>query len=369
MKTSFISSLSIQTTMRNSIANVQREMVKANQEAVSQKHADLGVALGANTSRALDLSRDITRIESLHSTAALATQRLDTAELALKSMNELGLNIQKAMLTLGNATDETSLGTARKAMSDALDGFTNYANTSVQGEYIFSGINSDVKPLDDYFAPGSPAKTGFDLELTGFMAAQVPPIPSLSVMTKDQMNSFLDGLEAKFNGTSTLTSPPHPAGVAGQDFWTTYFSDASDENMRSRISQTEIVDSSTNANNLGMRNFAFASIISLELLQTNMDKDARSAVSSRTVTVINKAMNGEGSINQQRTTIGIATERVSKAEERLQAQKDILTKGLGAMENVDPEEAATRLNTMKTLLETAYTVTAKIQQLSLANFL
>ena len=139
--------------------------------------------------------------------------------------------------------------------------------------------------------------------------------------------------------------------------------------MKSRIGPTEIIDSSTNSNSQGMRNFAFASIISMELLQPNVPQTAREAVSSRTTSNVSKAMNGVDSINQQRTNIGIASERVSKAEERLQAQKDILTTSLGRMENVDPEEAATRLNTMKTLLETAYTVTAKIQQLSLANYL
>jgi flagellar hook-associated protein 3 FlgL len=369
MKTSFISSLSIQTTMRNSIAGVQREMVKANQEAVTQKHADLGVTLGANTARALDLSRDITRIESLHSTAALASQRLDSAELAMDNMNKVGLDIQSAILTLGNTADATNLSTARSAMKDALESFTLFANTSVQGEYIFAGINSDVKPMQDYFAPGSPAKAGFDTELNGWMAAQVPPIPNVSVMTKDQMNSFLDDLEGKFNGTKPLTSPPHPAALAGQDFWTTFFSSASDENMKSRIGPTEVIDSSTNSNSQGMRNFAFAAIVSAELLQPEVTQVAREAVSARTTTVINKAMNGVGSIKEQRTNVGIASERVSKAEERLEAQKDILTKSLGSLENVDPEEAATRLNTMKTLLETAYTVTAKIQQLSLANYL
>ncbi|WP_105381492.1 flagellar hook-associated family protein [Neorhizobium alkalisoli] len=369
MKTSFVSTLSIQTTMRNAISGVQREMVKANQEAVTQKHADLGVALGANTSRAIDLSRDITRIESLYNTASLATQRLESAELALSKMDELGLDIQGAILTLGNSTDATSLATARTTMKSALDAFTNFANTSVQGEYIFAGINTDVKPMEDYFAPGSPAKAAFDTELNHFMSTQVPVIPSLSVMTETQMKTFLDDLGKKFDGTAPLTSPPHPAGLAGQDFWTTFFSDASDENMKSRISQSEVVESSTNANKAGMRKFAFASIVSLELLQPNMNDLARQAVSARTRSVISEAMNGVDSINQQRTTIGIYTERVSKAEERLQAQKDILTKGLIGLENVDPEEAATRLNALKTLLETAYTVTAKIQQLSLANFL
>jgi len=368
MKTSFISTLSIQTTMRNSIAGVQREMVKANQEAVTQKHADLGVTLGASTSRALDLSRDITRIDSLHSTASLATQRLESAELSLSKMNDLALDIQSAILTLGSSADETSLATARTTMQNSLDAFTGFANTAVQGEYIFAGINTDVKPMQDYFAPGSPAKAAFDTELNYFMSSQSPPVSSLSAMTETQMNTFLDDLEKKFNGTTPLTDPPHP-GLGGEDLWTTYFSSASDENMKSRISSNEVVESSTNANSAGMRNFAFASIISMELLQPNMDAKAREAVSSRTRTVIADAMNGVDSINQQRTMVGVYTERVSKAEERLEAQKDILVKGLGDMENVDPEEAATRLNTMKTLLETAYTVTAKIQQLSLANFL
>jgi flagellar hook-associated protein 3 FlgL len=353
--------------MRNSIAGVQREMVKANQEAVTQKHADLGVALGANTSRALDLSRDITRINSLLSTAALATQRLETAELALKNMNESGLAIQSAILTLGSSSDETNLATARKAMTDALDSFTTFANTAVQGEYIFAGINSDVKPMQDYFVSGSPAKAAVDTELNHYLTAN--GIASASVMTKPQMEDFLNQLEGKFNGTQPLTSPPHPAALAGKDFWTSFFSDASDENMKVRISPSEMVDSSTNSNSQGMRNFAFASIISMEFLKGNMTKEAREAVASRTTTVISKAMNGVDSLNQQRTTVGISTERVSKAEESLQAQEDILTKSLGSMEGVDPEEAATRLNTMKTLLETAYAVTAKIQQLSLANFL
>lgn len=252
-------------------------------------------------------------------------------------------------------------------MQASLESFTQFANTSVQGEYIFAGINSDVKPMQDYFAPGSPAKAAVDAELNGFLSSK--GYASVAQMTKDDMEQFLDNLEGKFNGTIPMTSPPQPAAAAGKDMWTTFFSSASDENMKSRIGPTEIIDSSTNSNSQGMRNFAFAAIISIELLQPNVPQEARNVVSSRTTSNINKARTGVDSINQQRTNIGIASERVSKAEERLQAQKDILTTSLGSMENVDPEEAATRLNTMKTLLETAYTVTAKIQQLSLANYL
>src|SRR6218665_875952 len=114
-------------------------------------------------------------------------------------MNDLGLDIQSAILTLGNSTDETSLATARQTMSSSLDSFINLANTAVQGEYIFAGINSDVKPMDDYFAEGSPAKEAFDTELDYYMSNQSPVLTDISEMSADQMNEFLDDLESNFN--------------------------------------------------------------------------------------------------------------------------------------------------------------------------
>ncbi len=365
MKTSFISSLAVQTTMRNSIASAQRELVDANTEAISGRYADIGATLGANTSRTIDLTREISRIQSLYNTAALATQRLESAELALSKMSDLGLEMQNAILTLGSATDEKSLETARTTMSSALSAFTGFANTAVNGEYIFAGINSDVKPLDDFLAPGSKAKEAFDVELDTFLTGR--GLTSKEQMTATDMEDFLEMIEGKFMG-DPVSSPPHADPEAdGKDFWTAFVSSASSENMKSRITQTEVVESSTNANSEGMRYFALSAVVAMEFMNTGMDKDARDvATNAIRDSYASKAKTG---IDQQRTTIGIYTERVSKAEESLQAQEDILTIHLGSMQDVDPAEAATRVNTLQTLLETAYSVTARIQNLSLVNFL
>lgn len=361
MKTSFVSSLALTTAMRNSISGVQRELNQANQEALTGAYADKGFALGAQTARTLDLTRDISRIESLHATASLATQRLESAELSLSKMSELGLEIRNSIMTLGGSADAKSLDTAQTTVRSALESFTNFANTAVNGEYIFSGINTDVKPLDDFLAPGSPAKAAFDRELTFFLNGAAK-----ADMTETDMKAFLDNVSAKFNGTTKVTSPPHPAQYDNTDFWTSFVSSASDENMKSRISQTEVVESSTNSNSSGMRNFALASLVSMEFMKPEMSDAARTVAVTKTTQYISEAISG---VDAQRTTVGIYTERVSKAEERLQAQKDILAIHLGDLQNIDQAEAATRVNTLKTLLETAYTVTAKIQQLSLVNYL
>ena len=50
-------------------------------------------------------------------------------------------------------------------------------------------------------------------------------------------------------------------------------------------------------------------------------------------------------------------------------QIDIMTRHIGALENVDPFEASTRVSALLTQVETAYAMTARIQRLSLLNYL
>ena len=50
-------------------------------------------------------------------------------------------------------------------------------------------------------------------------------------------------------------------------------------------------------------------------------------------------------------------------------QIDIMTNHIGALEGVDPYEASSRLSALLTQVETAYAMTARIQKLTLLNYL
>jgi flagellar hook-associated protein 3 FlgL len=50
MKTSFISNLALQNAMRMTISRGQEEIQKLQQEVVTGRYADIGLALGAKTS-------------------------------------------------------------------------------------------------------------------------------------------------------------------------------------------------------------------------------------------------------------------------------------------------------------------------------
>lgn len=116
-------------------------------------------------------------------------------------------------------------------------------------------------------------------------------------------------MEGVFNGTTTVTNPPHSSLAVGQnvDFWTRFGSNASDTNMTSRISQNEVVETSTNSNSQGMRYFAMTAITAMTFLKDNVSSTVREAVATQSVTTIGKAISG---LNQQASSLGLSQERV-----------------------------------------------------------
>lgn len=360
MKTSFSSNIGIQSSLAQTMAKAQKELVEANQEVSTGVHADMGVALGSSTTRSLDLTRDLLRIESLMASNSLAKTRIDSSEGALSNMADQITTASGLLTGLGNT--ESTVNEVVLTMTSALDAFTAAGNSSAAGEYLFSGTNTDVKPLTSYTEDGSTFKAAVDLELNQFLSDN--GIASKADMTEAQMQTFLTDLEAKFTGTATLTDPPH-TGLAGEDFWTTFVSDASDSNMTTRITPSETIVSSVNANDAGFRNFMFGAIVTIEFLPTATD-ETRSAIVDSAQAALGRASTG---ISSQRSQLGLSSERISKATDSLEAQKTIIENSVSDLQSVDSYEAATRVTELQSLLEAAYTLTSRIQQLSLINYL
>ena len=74
-------------------------------------------------------------------------------------------------------------------------------------------------------------------------------------------------------------------------------------------------------------------------------------------------------LNTSRATIGLTQERVERADEALQVRLDLLTTQIGALEEVDPYEKSTELNSLLTSLEISYALTGRLQSLHLARYL
>lgn len=350
MKTSFVSNLAMQNAMRLTIGRGQNEIQKLNTEVVTGRYADIGLALGAKASNSVTLNSDVSRLKGILDSNALVTQRLSAAQASMDVMSDAAQQMLEAFISVNGSDDANRLLIAQRDVETALDAFTTAANTSSNGEYLFAGINTNTQPLEDFLAPGSPPKVAFDATFLGhFGFTQYDP--AAANITVAQMDNFITTvLEPAFTGAA----------------WTTDWSSASDTNVTSRILKNEVVDSSTNANVEGMRNFALAAVIGVELINSPISAEVRASLNRTAIEYAGAAVTG---IDNERSMLGVSENRITKANTALESQIRILTLHLGDVEGVDPYEASTRMNSLLAQVEASYTLTARIQQMSLMNYL
>lgn len=337
MKTTPISSLSISNAMQLTVATAQTEITKLQTEAVTGTYADVGLELGTRTSTSVDYNRESSRLQSIMDANSIAEQRMDAAQLAMENMSASAQSLLNSTIALSGNTDASSLSVAQTTAMSTLENFVSYSNTAVNGEFLFSGINTDVQTLSDTFITDftTDFKNAFDLQF-----------PDPSTVTADDMKTFLADYQTNLDWSA----------------WT----GASEATMSSRISTSETVSTSTTANSDGFKNLVLASVISSQLVNSGLNASALAVVNDTTTSLAGSAISG---IDTQRSKIGLSQERVEKANTYMSAQKTIIDTQLTNLIGVDTYEASTRLTTLLNQVETSYSITSKIQGLSLVNYL
>lgn len=354
MSTSSVSNLSTQTSMRLTIRQAQNELLKAQQEVSTGSYADVGAELGSKTSTVVDLNRESLRLNSMISNNSIATQRLSASQEALNQIATAAEEMNTALITIAGATNSDTIDTTVMTVQNSLSTMISMANQSANGEYLFAGINTDVQPLAEY-TETSDAKLAFDAAFTGYFG--FAPTDTASTAT-----IVAEGAAPSMEDFITSTLEPMYSGTD----WNTDWSGATDAVMTSRITQSETVNTSASANEDGFRYFALASVITQELLQIGAPADAVSIAVDAAIGYTGKAITG---INSTRSELGLSENRIEKADASLQIQVDIIETSLASKTEVDAYEASTRVNSLLSMVETSYTLTSKIQALSLVNYL
>lgn len=345
----FSSTNSLLEETRSSIARLQAQLVNAQKELSSGRLADVGLTLGANTGKVINFQQELSFTQSVIDANGLVSTRMQAGQIGLQSMSDLAQDFLSA-LTNTKLSSDVSNTTVQSAQA-GLKSFTDLINTSVSGQFVFSGVNSDVKPLDDYFAATAPAsKQNFDAAfLAKFGITQQDP--AVSAIPAATMKDFLDNeYAAQFTDTT----------------WSANWSAASDKNVRNRISRTEVVETSVNANDPAFRKIASAFALVADSGFEKLNDQARQAVLDRAISQLGDGITGIATLQSK---LGISQERVSTSNDILGLQKNLMTTSIDNLVGVDPAEVSTRLSTLMTQIETAYTITNRLNNLSLLNYL
>ncbi|MBA1140866.1 flagellar hook-associated family protein [Mesorhizobium neociceri] len=346
MKATSVSSAALSNAARYQQMRMQTELVKATKESTTGIVADVGLALGARTSQAVTFSRDLDRLNGIIDSNSLVTARLSSTQAALGQLSDTAQNLLTALTAAGNSSSTIT----QQAGKAAVQQMTSILNASVAGEYLFAGTNTDVKPIDDFTAAGSPAKAAFDASFTSYFGfTQTDPLAAN--ITAAQMDGFI---------TSNVV--PQFMGAGWQANW----SNATDQQIVSRISLGETTQTSASANDDSIRKLAMASALVTGLLSSNISQAAKTAIVGRAQAMVGEALGGLGQLQAE---TGLAEKRVSDASDRMKTQVDLFERHILDLEGVDPAEAATRVADLTQHIETSFALTARLQQMSLLNYL
>ncbi len=349
MKTTFVSTAAIAGITRQSVLKTQSDLVTAQKEVSTGRLADVGLSLGNRTGQAVSLRQEHARLGTIMTTNSMAGSRLETTQLTLEQLRATADGFLGALIAAGDT--KTGAQALQQQAAEGLKGLIASLNSSASGQQLFGGINADVKPMADYFAtPPAANKQAVD---TAFVAAfgMAQSDPGVATITAADMQTFLDGgFKALFDDAP----------------WAAGWSAASSQNMQSRISSTEVVDTSVNANELGMRKLTMAYTMVADLGAAGLDEGAFRAVAETATRLVSEGIH---EITALQGRVGGAQARITQVNERLSMQVDIMSKDISGLETVDPFEAATRVSTLMTQLETGYALTARIQRLSILNYL
>lgn len=348
MKTVSVSSAGISNAMRYSQMRMQVDLVKAQKEMDTGKVADTGLALGARTSQSVTFARDLDRLNGIVDSNSLVASRLSSTQDSLGQIADAAQTLLSSLTSAasGDAQDNV-LQTTGKATLQAL---TSILNTSVNGEYLFAGTNTDIKPIDDFTAAGSPAKAAFDAAFLAHFGFTKNDPAAAGISAADMDDFIANDVEPQFLGAG----------------WQANWSNATDQPIVSRIALNETTEASVSANNDGVRKLAMAASMISDLLSGNVGDVARKSLTDRALSLVGEAIAG---IGQVRAQAGIVEKRVSDASDRMKTQVDLFERHIIDLEGVDPYEAANRVNDLMSHIQTSFALTARIQQLSLLNFL
>ena len=344
-----ISTQYLMSSMTASITKAQLQLTTAQTESSTGQYADLGLQLGSESGYELSLKDQASVLQSFSHSNSILSTNLSVAQTALDSLRS---NAQSALGSLtawsaGSNSDATLQSLGANSLQSLIAG----TNTTSNGQYVFGGINAGVAPMADYFSsPTSSAKTAVDQAFTSAFGFS-PTSPSASTISASAIESFLNTtVSGQFQGSS----------------WSNNWSSASSTNTKGIIAPGDTISSSVSANDPGFQKLAAAYTILTEFGGSSLSQPAQQAVASTAASLIAQ---GLSSMTNTEATVGAAQQSISQANDSMSSQLTILQTQIGNLDNVDQYLTATQVSELTTQIQTSYAMTARLQQLNLAQYL
>lgn len=349
MSSFFIATSALSSPTLAAVRQLQSELGRVQKEIATGRHADAGLTLGTGAAASVSLRQARSWHEAMLQTNAMMASRLDVGQTALNGVAETAQRFLDALLgSRGSQAARTGIASQAKA---GLVSLGDQLNTQLAGSYVFAGANSADKPMPGYYSATDPASRQSVAAAFATAFGMPQSDPAVASIDAADMSLFLDGAFAdEFIETA----------------WTATWSTAASQNATARISTEEFIEVSASANEQVFRQLAQAYVMVADLGGNELNPETFGVVLDKAVTLVGGAL---ADLATLRADLGIVQERVAAASDRLGARNSVIANRLAKMEEVDPYLSATAANSIVTQLQASYAMTARIQDLSILNYI
>lgn len=335
--------------LRTNVMSLQRALTQAHDEVSSGRRADLGEALGVTFSHNEASRVRIAALAALDMHDDVAAARVDAISTTLSGLRANAGKLRDQLVAAAQSP-QTRAGLIETAKG-FLSAYTAAMGQDMAGVALFGGSELSapaVAGYDETRATGPAAAIAAAFQSAfGFTQDD----PAVSTIDATALGAFLDGdFAAQF----------------AQPAWSANWSRATDDAFRTQIAPGERVATTVSANEGALRDMARLAVMVADLGADKLNDSAFTVFAEKAASLATSATDATMSLE---TRMGVSRQRITDAQIAMDATRNMLTRQIGASEDVDPAEAAMRINDLTSRLEATFAVTARLRDLSLLNYL
>lgn len=313
---------------------IKSELFELAQNLTTGKIADLTKGLNGETARFSGISYSLAQLDGYQQVASETQQVLANVQIVLNKVDGTRTATAERLLLVSDSSTSAQIEEAALASRSGFEEIVTALNTSVADRALMSGTNVAVAPL-------AAAPT---------MLADIEAAIGGAV---DQA-SISAALDTWFND---------PAG----GFATNGYQGATGTMLERRLNETSSVSVDARADDQAIKQvLQGAALAALANDLPGLSEDTKAVLLQDAAVQLYGAAGGLVAVQAR---IGFSEASVNRAMTEMTAQQTALGLAKNDLYLADPFETATRLQAQQTQLETFFTVTARMSQLSLLRFI
>ncbi len=315
---------------------IKQEMSRLTNELTTGKVADTGAAVSGDYTALAGIDRSLATLTAYKFTTSEAAELAASMQAVTTNLGDITDGFGSAVLTASSAVSPTMIDAAANSAKQKFESAVAALNTNTSGRYLFSGQTTDVAPLAD----------------AEDILASLQAVASAETTPADAIAAIDDWFSAPVGGGGYLDvayqgGDPLPAFRVSDGETASLTVTAADENVKAVL-----------------KSLAMGALLADGLFAG--DNVSRITVAQ---SVGERLISVSSNISSLGGDIGATEERIDLIATRNSNQSSALEIARSKIVGVDEYDSATALEALQTQMESLYTLTARLANLSLTDYM